>query len=178
MKRSIIAAAVLTGVFMSGGAFADTESDYGELIIKGKVVGTTCKFINDNTAEIGMNPVGADVLTETGVGNIYTGYINSTTTPLTVQCTGDNTPKITFSRSQFDDSHQTITKNTNGSNGAGFAVYFGNSSVPVDPTQGVELNKAEDGKYTLNFSARYANLAGKVEPGPVESTLTLTVVTD
>ncbi|MCX9053107.1 fimbrial chaperone protein, partial [Citrobacter portucalensis] len=34
------------------------------------------------------------------------------------------------------------------------------------------------GLYDLNFSARYARLAGEVAAGDVNSTLTLTVVTD
>lgn len=38
MKRSIISAAVLSAVVMSAGAFA-ADSDQGELIITGKVVG-------------------------------------------------------------------------------------------------------------------------------------------
>ena len=53
MKRSIISAAVLSAVVMSAGAFA-ADSDQGELIITGKVVGTTCKFTGDTTATIGM----------------------------------------------------------------------------------------------------------------------------
>jgi type 1 fimbria pilin len=39
---------------MSAGAFA-ADTDQGELIITGKVVGTTCKFTGDSTATIGMN---------------------------------------------------------------------------------------------------------------------------
>ncbi len=59
MKRSIISAAVLSAVFMSAGAFA-ADSDQGELIITGKVVGTTCKFTGDTTATIAMNEIGVD----------------------------------------------------------------------------------------------------------------------
>ncbi|SUX89603.1 major fimbrial subunit [Citrobacter koseri] len=57
MKRSIIAASVLSAIFMSAGVFA-ADADYGELIITGKVVGTTCKFVGDATAKIDMNQVG------------------------------------------------------------------------------------------------------------------------
>ncbi|MJC99455.1 fimbrial chaperone protein, partial [Salmonella enterica subsp. enterica] len=54
MKRSLIAASVLSAVFMSAGAFA-AEYDSGVLNINGKVVGTTCQFVDTNTAEIRLN---------------------------------------------------------------------------------------------------------------------------
>ena len=101
MKRSIISAAVLSAVVMSAGAFA-ADSDQGELIITGKVVGTTCKFTGDTTATIGMNQIGADRLNALSAGGVYEGYSNKTTVPLTVECTGSKAPKITFSSSQFD----------------------------------------------------------------------------
>ena len=94
MKRSIISAAVLSAVVMSAGAFA-ADSDQGELIITGKVVGTTCKFTGDTTATIGMNQIGADRLNALSAGGVYEGYSNKTTVPLTVECTGSKAPKIT-----------------------------------------------------------------------------------
>lgn len=48
MKRLTVAAAVLSTVFMSAGAFADT--DQGEVIITGRVVGTTCQFLDGNNS--------------------------------------------------------------------------------------------------------------------------------
>lgn len=96
MKRSIISAAVLSVVFMSAGTFA-ADTDQGELIITGKVVGTTCKFTGDSTATIGMNQIGADRLNALSAGGVYDGYTNKTTVPLTVECTGTEAPKITFS---------------------------------------------------------------------------------
>lgn len=125
MKRSIISAAVLSAVVMSAGAFA-ADSDQGELIITGKVVGTTCKFTGDTTATIGMNQIGADRLNALSAGEIvYEGYSNKTTVPLTVECTGSKAPKITFSSSQFDSNNKYITRNTAANNGAGFTVYYG-----------------------------------------------------
>lgn len=179
MKRSIISAAVLSAVFMSAGAFA-ADTDQGELIITGKVVGTTCKFTGDTTATIGMNQIGADRLNELSAGGVYEGYSNKTTVPLTVECTGDKAPKITFSSSQFDSANKYITRNTAANNGAGFSVYYGDGfTKQVNPDTGIELTKTDDNKYTLNFSARYARIgAAAVTAGDVASSLTMTVVTD
>ncbi|MEG9609104.1 fimbrial protein YehD [Citrobacter portucalensis] len=179
MKRSIISAAVLSAVSMSAGAFA-ADTDQGELIITGKVVGTTCKFTGDTTATIGMNQIGADRLNNLGAGGVYEGYSNKTTVPLTVECTGDKAPKITFSSSQFDSSNKYITRNTAANNGAGFSVYYGDDfTKQVNPDTGIELTKTSDNKYTLNFSARYARIgAAAVTAGDVASSLTMTVVTD
>ncbi|PLM81476.1 fimbrial protein, partial [Klebsiella variicola] len=59
MKRLTVAAAVLATVFMSAGAFADT--DQGEVIITGRVVGTTCQFLDgNNSTTITMNQVGQE----------------------------------------------------------------------------------------------------------------------
>ena len=179
MKRSIISAAVLSAVFMSAGAFA-ADTDQGELIITGKVVGTTCKFTGDTTATIGMNQIGADRLNNLDAGGVYEGYSNKTTVPLTVECTGDKAPKITFSSSQFDSSNKYITRNTAANNGAGFSVYYGDDfTKQVNPDTGIELTKTSDNKYTLNFSARYVRIgAAAVTAGDVASSLTMTVVTD
>ena len=179
MKRSIISAAVLSAVVMSAGAFA-ADSDQGELIITGKVVGTTCKFTGDTTATIGMNQIGADRLNALSAGGVYEGYSNKTTVPLTVECTGSKAPKITFSSSQFDSNNKYITRNTAAYNGAGFTVYYGDDfTKQVNPDTGIELTKTADNKYTLNFSARYAKIgSADVSAGDVASSLTMTVVTD
>ncbi|WP_213133895.1 fimbrial protein YehD [Citrobacter sp. FP75] len=176
MKRSIISVAVLSAVFMSAGAFA-ADSDQGELVITGKVVGTTCKFTGDTTATIGMNQIGADRLNALNPGGVYDGYSNKTTVPLTVECTGSAAPKITFSSSQFDSTNKYITRNTAVSNGAGFAVYYGDTQV--NPESGIQLAKTSDNKYVLDFSARYAKVGSTtVTGGDVASSLTMTVVTD
>ncbi|QMG40491.1 fimbrial protein YehD [Citrobacter freundii] len=179
MKRSIISAAVLSVVFMSAGVFA-ADSDQGELIITGKVVGTTCKFTGDSTATIAMNEIGADRLNALSPGGVYDGYSNKTTVPLTVECTGNKAPKITFSSSQFDSANKYITRNTSENNGAGFSVYYGDDfTKQVNPDTGIELTKTADNKYTLNFSARYAKIGtAAVSAGDVASSLTMTVVTD
>lgn len=150
------------------------------MIITGKVVGTTCKFTGDTTATIGMNQIGADRLNNLDAGGVYEGYSNKTTVPLTVECTGDKAPKITFSSSQFDSSNKYITRNTAANNGAGFSVYYGDDfTKQVNPDTGIELTKTSDNKYTLNFSARYARIgAAAVTAGDVASSLTMTVVTD
>ncbi|EAY3716711.1 fimbrial protein YehD [Salmonella enterica] len=178
MKRLLIAASVLSAIFMSAGVFA-ADSDQGELIITGKVVGTTCKFTGETTATIGMNQIGVDRLNGLNAGDVYEGYSNKTTAPLTVECTGDKAPRITFSSSQFDSTRNFITRNTASANGAGFVVYYGEGFTQrVNPEDGIELTKTADNKYTLNFSARYAKQGTTVTAGDVASSLTMTVVTD
>ena len=179
MKCSVISVTVLSALFMSYGAFA-ADSDQGELIITGKVVGTTCKFTGDTTATIGMNQIGADRLNALNAGGVYDGYSNNTTVPLTVECTGDKAPKITFSSSQFDNTNKYITRNTASNNGAGFTVYYGDDFTnQINPDTGIQLDKTADNKYTLNFSARYAKVGSTpVTAGDVSSSLTMTVVTD
>ncbi|MEX9253265.1 fimbrial protein YehD [Pseudenterobacter timonensis] len=181
MKRSIVTAAVLSALFVSAGAFAaDSEgAAEGELIITGKVVGTTCKFIDGNKAIIDMNEIGKDVLNRLSPGQAYTAYKNDTITPLKVKCDNNEAPTITFSTSQFDSVNKKVTRNTASQNGVGFVVlYDGNE---IDPETGLKLTGNDKGEYTLNFSAQYARLAPlntDVEQGPVASSLTLTVVTD
>lgn len=59
MKRSIIAVAVLSSLFMSAGNAAEGNQQ-GELIITGNIAGTTCQFDGSTTATITMNEIGAD----------------------------------------------------------------------------------------------------------------------
>jgi hypothetical protein len=82
-------------------------------------------------------------------GGVYDGYTNKTTVPLTVECTGTEAPKITFSSSQFDSTNKYITRNTASNNGAGFAVYYGNEQV--NPESGIQLTKTADNKYVLTL---------------------------
>ncbi|ECR8716991.1 fimbrial protein YehD, partial [Salmonella enterica] len=122
---------------------------------------------------------GVDRLNGLNTGEIYEGYSNKTTAPLTVECTGDEAPRITFSSSQFDSTRNFITRNTASANGAGFVVYYGEDFTQrVNPDDGIELTKTADNKYTLNFSARYAKQGPTVTAGDVASSLTMTVVTD
>lgn len=182
MKRSIIAVAVLSSLFMSAGAFAEEGSEQGELVITGNVVGTTCQFIGNSQATIAMNDIGADQFKDQSAGFIYNGYSNKTTVPLTVKCTGDKAPRITFSRSQFDANRSDITINTAANpNGAGFAVYYeGADGQPqkIEGDKSIELEENSSNEYTLNFSAKYAQSGSEVTAGPVNSALTMTVVTD
>lgn len=182
MKCSIIAAATLSSVFMTASVFAATEGPYdsGVLKINGKVVGTTCQFIDSNTAEISLNEVGMDKLTGLTAGQVYTPVVNGTQQPLRIKCSGDETPRVTFSASQFDDKK--VTFNNGDAKGVGFAVYYGNDNKQIDPAGKMNLDmvKNANGEYELNFFARYARLnnTDDVKAGSVSSTLTLTVVTD
>lgn len=182
MKRSIITIAVLSSVFISAGAVAATGDTYdsGVLKINGKVVGTTCQFIDSNTAEISLNEVGMDKLSTLPVGQAYTPVVNGTQQPLRIKCEGNKTPRVTFSASQFDDKK--VTFNNGDAKGVGFAVYYGNDNKQIDPAGKMDLapEKNANGEYELNFFARYARLNNNdaVKAGTVSSTLTLTVVTD
>lgn len=144
-------------------------------------MGTTCQFIDGTTATIAMNEIGADQFENVTVGSTVDTYSNKTTVPLKVKCTGDKTPRITFSSSQFVDSYDNITVNTASNNGAGFAVYYVNNDEEKRITKDgvIELNgKDTNDLYTLNFSARYAKSDTSVTSGDVKSALTMTVVTD
>ena len=182
MKRSIITIAVLSSVFISAGAVAATGDTYdsGVLKINGKVVGTTCQFIDSNTAEISLNEVGMDKLSTLLVGQAYTPVVNGTQQPLRIKCEGNKIPRVTFSASQFDDKK--VTFNNGDAKGVGFAVYYGNDNKQIDPAGKMDLapEKNANGEYELNFFARYARLnnSDAVKAGTVSSTLTLTVVTD
>ncbi|MEZ2484129.1 fimbrial protein YehD [Escherichia fergusonii] len=177
MKRSIIAATVISTVVMSAGVFAADTQDQGKLEIKGKIVGTTCEFIGSNSAEIILNELGADKINSLPAGGVYDGVTNSTAVPLKIKCEANKTPRITFSATQFDNND--ITLNNGDAKGVGFAVYHGDTNTKVDPQTGVSLEKNSTGDYELNFLARYArNTDAAVESGNVNSTLTLTVVTD
>ncbi|HAU3144628.1 TPA: fimbrial protein YehD [Salmonella enterica subsp. salamae] len=175
MKRSLISASVLSAVFMSAGVFA-AEYDSGVLNINGKVVGTTCQFVDTNTAEIRLNEIGADKVSSLDPGQIYDAVTNQTQVPLKIKCQPGVTPRITFSSTQFDSND--ITYNNGSAKGVGFAVYYGNTDNQIDPQTGVILEPNSEGEYDLTFLARYARLEGSVASGDVSSTLTLTVVTD
>ncbi|EFO1591918.1 fimbrial protein YehD [Escherichia marmotae] len=183
MKRSIIAVAVLSSLFMSAGNAAETATsvEQGELIITGKVVGTTCKFTEGTTATIAMNEIGEDQFKGLSKGGILEAYSNKTTVPLKVECYGEKAPRITFSSSQFTDEHDNITINTASENGAGFAVYYmdGDEEKPITKKESIDLTgKGNDNKYILHFRAKYAKAGAEVTSGPVNSALTMTVVTD
>lgn len=181
MKRSIMAIAVLSSFIISASVVAASggNSDSGVLKINGRVVGTTCQFIDSNTAEISLNEIGMDKLSDLDDGQIYTPVVNGTQQPLRIKCQGNNTPRVTFSASQFGDKK--ITFNNGDAKGVGFAVYYGNDSKQIDPAGKMDLDlvKNANDEYELNFFARYARLGtNEVTAGSVSSTLTLTVVTD
>lgn len=180
MKRLTVAAAVLSTVFMSAGAFVDT--DQGEVIITGRVVGTTCQFLDgNNSTTITMNQVGQESLASLGAGATYTGIKNSTTVPLKLKCTGA-APKISLARNQFDTTYPNITKNTvaGGASGVGFVVTANDAELNANSLIPLNGDPDENGVYTIDFSAQYAVVAAgnAVTQGDVESTLTLTVVTE
>lgn len=180
MKRSMISLALLSSIFMAGNATAATDES-GVLEITGRVVGTTCQFIDGNVAEINLNDVGANVFQDLSAGEVYNGVTQGTSVPLKIKCQTGKVPHISFSTTQFDSNN--VTLNNGSATGVGFAVYYGDVSKQVspgstDPDKSITLEPSTDGTYTLNFLARYARTAGAISAGDVKSTLTLTVVTE
>lgn len=180
MKRSLVTAAVLSALFVSAGAFAD-EFESGKLIINGEVVGSTCKFIDNNEAIIQMNPVSSTSISETQEWQAYEGYENQTIMPLKINCANlpdGHAPYLTVSKTQFLDGKD-ITINTADAQGVGFSVTVNSAEIKPSVSDRIPLEKVDsDGNYLLNFSAKYAHTTGTVTPGKVASSLTLTVVTD
>ncbi|QLN18716.1 fimbrial protein YehD [Escherichia coli] len=180
MKRSIIAVAVLSSLFMSAGAFAKGNQK-GELIITGNVVGTTCQFSGETTAKITMKNIGVEQFQGKNKGYIHDDVLKETDVPLEVICTGEKPPKITFSRDQFDVSNNGITINTEQKNGAGFAVYYNSADgqfLQIKGGEPIHVEKNDANKYKLNFMTKYAKAADIVLTGPVRSVLTMTVEAD
>lgn len=182
MKRSIIAVAVLSSLFMSAGNAAEVENAMGTLIINGKVVGTTCQFLSgSDNATIEMSDIGAEQIRAVEVGETVTNYSNTTSLPLKVQCEKGITPRITFSSTQFEGADLNITRNTGDAKGVGFAVFYGqeaSASNQITGNKPVELTPSEDGNYDLHFTAQYAKAGTEVSKGGVNSTITMTVVAD
>ncbi|HCJ8543776.1 TPA: fimbrial protein YehD [Escherichia coli] len=182
MKRSIIAVAVLSSLFMSAGNAADVENAMGTLIIHGKVVGTTCQFLSgSDNATIEMSEIGIDQVKNVQVGAPVTTYSNTTSLPLKVKCEVGVHPKITFSSTQFNGAHLNITRNIGDAKDVGFAVFYGQEASTDNQITGnksVELPPSANGEYDLHFTAQYAKAGADVTKGGVNSTITMTVVAD
>lgn len=182
MKRSIIAVAVLSSLFMSAGNAAEVENAMGTLIINGKVAGTTCQFLSgSDNATIEMSEIGIDQFENVQVGAPVTTYSNTTSLPLKVKCKDGVQPRITFSSTQFEGADLNITRNTGDANNVGFAVFYGQEASTGNQITGnksVELTPSENGEYDLHFTAQYAKAGAVVSKGGVNSTITMTVVTD
>ncbi|MDZ8576855.1 fimbrial protein YehD [Escherichia coli] len=184
MKRSIIAVAVLSSLFMSAGNAADVENAMGTLIIHGKVVGTTCQFLSgSDNATIEMSEIGIDQFKDVQVDAPVTTYSNTTSLPLKVKCeVGVKPPRITFSSTQFKGAHLNITRNIGDAKDVGFAVFYGQEASTDNQITGnksIELTTpSENGEYDLHFTAQYAKAGADVRKGGVNSTITMTVVAD
>ncbi|MGS0319909.1 fimbrial protein YehD [Escherichia coli] len=184
MKRSIIAVAVLSSLFMSAGNAADVENAMGTLIINGKVVGTTCQFLSgSDNATIEMSEIGIDQFKNVQVDAPVTTYSNTTSLPLKVKCeVGVKPPRITFSSTQFKGAHLNITRNIGDAKDVGFAVFYGQEASTDNQITGnksIELTTpSENGEYDLHFTAQYAKAGADVRKGGVNSTITMTVVAD
>ncbi|MDM1148907.1 fimbrial protein YehD [Escherichia coli] len=185
MKRSIIAVAVLSSLFMSAGNAADVENAMGTLIIHGKVVGTTCQFLSgSDNATIEMSEIGIDQFNNVQVDAPVTTYSNTTSLPLKVKCeVGVKPPRITFSSTQFKGAHLNITRNIGDAKDVGFAVFYGQEASTDNQITGnksIELKPSENknGEYDLHFTAQYAKAGDDVRKGGVNSTITMTVVAD
>ncbi|EOD2644154.1 fimbrial chaperone protein, partial [Escherichia coli] len=115
------------------------------------------------------------------VGAPVTTYSNTTSLPLKVKCEVGVQPRITFSSTQFEGADLNITRNTGDANDVGFAVFYGQEASTGNQITGnkpVELTQSENGEYDLHFTAQYAKAGADVSKGGVNSTITMTVVTD
>ncbi|HAI8685682.1 fimbrial protein YehD [Escherichia marmotae] len=182
MKRSIIAVAVLSSLFMSAGNAAEVENAMGTLIINGRVVGTTCQFLSgSDNATIEMSEIGIDQFDNVQVGAPVTTYSNTTSLPLKVKCGENVTPRITFSSTQFEGADLNITRNTGDAKDVGFAVFYGqeaSASNQITGNKPVVLTPSDNDEYDLHFTAQYAKAGADVSKGGVKSTITMTVVAD
>ncbi|WP_061707793.1 fimbrial protein YehD [Pseudenterobacter timonensis] len=142
MKRSLVTAAVLSALFVSAGAFAD-DYESGKLIINGEVVGSTCKFIDNNEAIIQMNPVSSASIIATQEWQSYEGYENQTVMPLKINCANlpeGHVPYLTVSKTQFLDGKD-ITINTADAEGVGFSVTVNSADIKPSVSDRIPLGK-------------------------------------
>ncbi len=183
MKKSLIAAAVLTVSFAAPSVFAAESNDSGTLTINGVIKGTTCHFESGGqTAHIQMQQIGTNSLQTLSAGNAYAGYTNKTSTPFKVVCDNATTvPKIKFVSEQFGvQGEDSVTNNTSGdAEGVGYALFVNNNRVNTDGQNTIASTPSPDGKYTFDISAQYARLpVDTVKAGTVNSSVTLMVIAD
>ncbi|WP_170973664.1 fimbrial protein [Citrobacter sp. wls708] len=189
MKRSIIAAAVVTGLFMSSGAFAAGVEE-GTLTITGMVSGTACKFLDTaNTATITLDDIPATVLTPLAAGQ-DTGYgENEADKNLILECNSSDNVKIKVDGSAFD--YNSVIENTGtGPAEVGFKLFHKNVLITKDGQDEFKLSDLErlglstegNTQYGLRLSARYAKALGAagapVGTGEVKANIKLIVVQD
>lgn len=187
MKRSIISAAVVTGLFMSGGVFAAGVEE-GTLTITGAVAGTACKFLDTaNTATIKLDDIPATMLTPLTAGQ-DTGYgENEADKSLILECNSSDDVKIKVDGSAFDYNSVIENKGT-GPKAVGFKLFHKNVLITKDGQDEFKLSDLEslgvssegNAQYGLRLSARYAKAIGAagttVGTGEVKANIKLIVV--
>lgn len=182
MKRSIIAA-VLAGVFLSGGANAAPAEEQGTLTITGEVTGTACRFDNGKNVsaiELGNVPASAFQGYEVGV-DVPFGE-NEATTPMVLVCDPAKDVIIKVDGAAFDYNdviENTLDHNSGGAIGVGFKLYHKNKLIEKDGNSTLaisDLKSLGDNKYELLLSARYAKTASSVSEGKVNGTVKLMVI--
>ncbi|MBJ8874465.1 fimbrial protein YehD [Citrobacter koseri] len=177
MKRSIIAASVLSAIFMSAGVFA---ADSGELTIQGKVTGTSCQFVDGHTsATIELASIPDTFFTDVGIGADVTYGEGRAATPLEIKCGDGATNVRVFISGDEVDNNGVIIPGSGEDTGVGFKLFHNNNSIAKAGSAGIPLSDfptSADGAYKLDLAARYAKRTNSITSGAVSATVTLKVV--
>lgn len=184
MKYSIVAAAVLSTVFMSAGVFA--AEDYGVLTIKGAVVGNPCTFVNGSDEE-------TVILKQISLSDINEGSAlqpmsknSEQTKVLAIKCpmVKDNEHiKIRIIAPNMEDSGFISNQNATGPKNAGFML-----TSPKDPNKVINnlvntitvsgTDLTADKEYTIPLTVHYSRKAKEEQQGDLMATVKLEVSAD
>ncbi|CAH6020241.1 TPA: fimbrial protein [Citrobacter koseri] len=184
MKRSIIAASVLSAIFMSAGVFA-AELETGTLTIEGEVINSSCYFKNGlDDSRIVLPGVDASRFSGLSAGETV-GAEEGTQTAMKIVCpVGSGLKTIRITNGVFNASG-VLKKSSGGAEGVGFNLKLGNKPITNDQETDIsgELTPVSTGdgeEYTLDFKAQYARLDSStaVIAGDLSSVLTISVSAD
>ncbi|WP_407578655.1 fimbrial protein YehD [Citrobacter koseri] len=177
MKRSIIAASVLSAIFMSAGVFA---ADSGELTIQGEVTGTSCQFVDGHTsATIELASIPDTFFDNVNIGQDVTYGEGRAAAPLEIKCgDGATNVRVFISGDEVDNSDIIIPGGGSGA-GVGFKLFHNNKPIAKAGSAGIPLSdflKSADGAYKLDLAARYAKRSENIITGDISAVVTLKVV--
>lgn len=180
MKRSIIAAALLSTCFISAGAFA---ADTGTLTINGEIAGSTCTF-EDTTSNqtITLRTVSVEDINKLGLYQVYPGEIGYAEKGVIINCNEDTTNvKLKINPGVINQTDGRVI--AAGDTGVGYHVFIDEGS-----NDALYMNKDIDlagyviagqkGKYRVPFSAKYVKASNTIKSGPTTATLNMIVYQD
>ncbi|HCR9735758.1 fimbrial protein [Citrobacter sp. FR21RM1OL9030] len=179
MKRSIIAASVLSAIFMSAGVFA---ADSGELTIQGEVTGTSCQFVDGHTsATIELASIPDTFFDNVNIGQDVTYGEGRAAAPLEIKCGDGSTNVRVFISGDEVDNNGVIIPGVNDGyvTGVGFKLFHNNNSIAKSGSVGIPLSEfptSADGAYKLDLAARYAKRTNSITSGVVNAKVILKVV--